>query len=115
MRRLFTVVAVCVLTLITLANPAFGAVPSVDHLLAQQINNTPLALTPVAITFNHQPTGADFTSLKALGITGGTALKHLPIVILEGACDEKIIYSRGGLRPHLNNPSEPGVRSSTFG
>ncbi|MDQ3684117.1 MAG: S8 family serine peptidase [Acidobacteriota bacterium] len=81
MRRISVVVALCVLAIVMQANAAFGAVPSVDRLLTQQVNNSPLALTPVVITFDHQPAGADFAMLKSLGVTGGTRLQQLPIVL----------------------------------
>lgn len=55
--------------------------PSVDGLLAQQINSAPLSLTRVVITFRRKPTAADLLSLKSLGIRGGTVLRELPIVL----------------------------------
>ena len=55
--------------------------PSVDGLLVTRINSSPLALTPVVITFQSRPTAADFTMLRSLGITGGRYLSQLPIVL----------------------------------
>ncbi|HVF49139.1 MAG TPA: S8 family serine peptidase [Pyrinomonadaceae bacterium] len=54
---------------------------SVDRLLELRVNAAPLALTPVVITFDHQPTRADLLALKTLGIAGGVALDHLPMVL----------------------------------
>src|SRR6476661_7788121 len=59
---------------------AFAAV-SVDGLLGSRINSAPFSLTPVIITFDHQPTSADFSMLRALGITGGRYLSQVPIVL----------------------------------
>jgi serine protease AprX len=55
--------------------------PSLDGLLVTRINSSPLALTPVVITFQSRPTSADFTMLRSLGITGGRYLSQLPIVL----------------------------------
>ena len=55
---------------ITLNISVMGAV-SIDSLLTTQINASPLLQTPVIITFDHQPTSADFTMLRSLGILGG--------------------------------------------
>ncbi len=57
------------------------AIPSVDTLLSSQINASPLALTPVVITFEQRPTTADFNMLQSLGIRGGRVLSQLPIVL----------------------------------
>ena len=59
---------------------AFAAV-SVDRLLTSQVAALPLGLTPVIITFDHQPTSSDLTMLRGLGITGGIYLQQLPIVM----------------------------------
>ena len=46
---------------IDLINLAFAVCrSSLDGLLTSQINASPLALTPVVITFNHKPTNSDF-------------------------------------------------------
>ncbi|HZN05936.1 MAG TPA: S8 family serine peptidase [Pyrinomonadaceae bacterium] len=55
--------------------------PSVDRLLAARINASPLALTPVVITFNQSVTSNDFLMLQSLGIRGGYYTKALPIVL----------------------------------
>lgn len=60
---------------------SIAAAPSIDGLLATRINSSPLALTPVIITFESRPTSADFTMLRSLGITGGRYLNQLPIVL----------------------------------
>jgi len=60
---------------------SINAAVSVDSLLASKLNALPLGLTPVVITFNQQPTAADFTMLRSLGITGGRYLSQLPIVL----------------------------------
>ena len=59
---------------------AFAAV-SVDSLLSARINASPLALTPVVITFERKPAAADFQMLQSLGILGGRYLSELPIVL----------------------------------
>ena len=38
--------------------------PSIDRTLAQQVNSSPLALTQVIITYDHQPNRADFDALS---------------------------------------------------
>ena len=63
------------------ASATLLAAPSIDGLLATRVNNSPLSLTPVIITFNHQPTSADYTMLRSLGITGGIYLRQLPMVL----------------------------------
>ncbi|HEX6126426.1 MAG TPA: S8 family serine peptidase [Pyrinomonadaceae bacterium] len=75
MRTLFTIIAVAVLTV------SINAAVSVDNLLASNVNANPLGLTPVVITFQHQPSSADFNMLRSLGITGGRYLNQLPIVL----------------------------------
>ena len=62
------------------AAAAFGA-PTIDAQLAAAVNASPLALTPVAITFEQKPGSAQFFMLRSLGITGGYALTELPIVL----------------------------------
>lgn len=57
------------------------AIPKIDNLLNQQVNNSPLSLTPVVITFNSRPTNSDFLMLKSLGITGGYKTGELPMVL----------------------------------
>ena len=75
MRTLFTIIATIILAV------AVNAAVSVDTLLNNQINSLPLGLTPVVITFNQQPSTADFNMLRSLGITGGRYLNQLPIVL----------------------------------
>ena len=75
MRTLFTIIATVILAV------AVNAAVSVDTLLNNQINSLPLGLTPVVITFNQQPSTADFNMLRSLGITGGRYLNQLPIVL----------------------------------
>ncbi len=60
---------------------ALVAAPSVDRLLETKINASPLGLTPVLITFDHQPKSGDFLMLQSLGIRGGRYLNQLPIVL----------------------------------
>lgn len=61
--------------------PAHAATPSVDRLLDATVNAAPLALTPVVITYDHQPGSADFLALRSLGILRGVTLQELPIVL----------------------------------
>jgi hypothetical protein len=60
---------------------AISAAPAVDALLATKINASPLALTPVVITFERTPTSTDLNMLRQLGITGGYKMRELPIVL----------------------------------
>ncbi len=55
--------------------------PVMDALLTQEVNNAPISLTPVVITYDHQPTTGDVATLKWLGITGGVTLIQLPMVL----------------------------------
>jgi serine protease AprX len=76
-----TRLAILVLAIAAAATPAFAATPSVDARLVSLVNAAPLALTPVVITYDHQPTSADFSALRLLGIPGGVALRQLPVVM----------------------------------
>ena len=58
-----------------------GFAISVDKLLESKINASPLALTPVVITFERKPASTEFQMLQSLGILGGRYLNHLPIVL----------------------------------
>jgi serine protease AprX len=74
------IVTVSVLILLALQPSTSYAASSVDRLLEAQVNAAPAALTPVMITFDHDPTGADYSALKALGISGGYIIDGLPVV-----------------------------------
>jgi serine protease AprX len=65
---------------VAIAASASGAV-SVDGLLSSQVSAAPLALTPVIITFDHQPAASDLNYLRSLGILGGYSLSQLPMVL----------------------------------
>ncbi len=54
---------------------------SVDAVLNQRILSSPIAFTPVVITFDHSLTNADLLMLKSIGIRGGYKLQALPIVL----------------------------------
>ena len=58
-----------------------GFAISIDKLLESKINASPLALTPVVITFERKPAGTEFQMLQSLGILGGRYLNQLPIVL----------------------------------
>jgi subtilisin family serine protease len=79
MRSLVKALAVVVFTIA--ASVSALAAPSVDGLLAARINASPLSLTPVVITFNHNVTSTDFLMLQSLGIRGGRYTQALPIVL----------------------------------
>src|ERR1044071_2214485 len=79
MRILVKALTVLVVT-IAASISAFAAV-SIDSLLAARINASPLSLTPVVITFDHNVTNTDFLMLQSLGILGGRYTKALPIVL----------------------------------
>jgi subtilisin family serine protease len=79
MKRLMNVFGLA--TIILAINLSIFAAPSVDGLLSSQVNASPLALTPVIITFNSRPTDSDFLMLRSLGITGGRYLVQLPMVL----------------------------------
>lgn len=68
------------LILLALVPPGARAATSVDRLLEERVGASPLALTPVMITFDHQPSPSDFDALRALGISGGYVIGSLPIV-----------------------------------
>jgi hypothetical protein len=57
------------------------AVPSIDRLVTAKIDASPLALTPVIITFDRQPTATELQMLRSLGIAGGRYMSQLPIVL----------------------------------
>lgn len=98
------------------------ALPKVDALLNQKINALPLGLTPVVITFNNQPTSADFLMLRSLGITGGYKTSQLPMVMtlinktqlnaLKQKSNIRSLYANRIFKP-LNNESRKfiGVES----
>ena len=76
-----------------------AAAPSIDGLLATRINSSPLALTPVIITFENRPTSADFTMLRSLGIVGGRYLNELPIVLTSiNKAQFAALRSKSGIR-----------------
>ena len=79
MKRPINILAIAIITLAV--NLTIFAAPSIDGLLNSQISSSPLALTPVVITFDHKPTSADFLMLRSLGITGGRYLEQLPMVM----------------------------------
>jgi len=79
MRMLVKTLAVVIVTIA--ASVSALTAPSVDRLLAARINASPLALTPVVITFNQSVTSNDFLMLQSLGIRGGYYTKALPIVL----------------------------------
>lgn len=58
-----------------------GAAASIDARLIEQINSSPLALTPVVITYDHKPASSDIAFLKSIGVSGGVALKELPMIL----------------------------------
>jgi subtilisin family serine protease len=79
MRTLAKALAVVVFTIAASISAIAG--PSVDGLLAAKINASPLSLTPVVITFDHNVTSTDFLMLQSLGIRGGYYTKALPMVL----------------------------------
>ena len=79
MKRYINVLAIAVIILTV--SVAISAAPSVDALLTSKTNASPLSLTPVIITFDHQPGAADLAMLSSLGIRGGRYLSQLPIVL----------------------------------
>ena len=79
MRTLVKSLAALIVTIA--ASVSAVAAPSVDSLLAARINTSPLALTPVVITFDHAVTNNDFLMLQSLGIRGGRYTQALPIVL----------------------------------
>jgi hypothetical protein len=60
---------------------AAQAVPKIDAKLTMLVNSSPLARTPVVITYDHQPSIVDFNALKTLGISSGVYLDRLPMVM----------------------------------
>ena len=78
---------------------AIMATVSVDGQLTSQVTASPLALTPVIITFDHQPSNADFLMLRSLGITGGRYLAQLPIVLTKiNGTQLNALRTRSGVR-----------------
>jgi subtilisin family serine protease len=117
MRRALMTISGLILALTMMAGAALAA-PSIDSELAQQIAKAPVAATPVIITFNHQPTSADFLQLKALGIKGGYYLNLLPMVLtainkaqldaLSHRSDVRSLYANTTL-PLLDDRSRPFI------
>lgn len=94
LRKLIVLAAVAA----ALAVTSFAA-PSIDRLLASQVAASPLALTPVAITFENKPTSADLQLLRSLGITGGYAMRELPIVLTRVNLTQfNALKTRSGIR-----------------
>lgn len=104
-----------------------GAAPSIDRALTQKINSSPLALTPVIITYNHRPAALDFVRLRALGIRGGVYLDQLPMVLtavnrtqfnaLAARSDIRSLYANNKMRL-MDDKSRPfigvtGLRADT--
>ena len=67
MKRLVKIPALLILTFAI--NFSIFAAPSIDRLLSSQISASPLALTPVVITFDHKVGSTDFLMLKSLDNT----------------------------------------------
>lgn len=80
MKKALIVISAFVI-MVTLQTEAALAAPRVDATLTRLVNSSPLARTPVVITYDHQPSSADFASLKALGIRSGVYLDRLPMVL----------------------------------
>jgi serine protease AprX len=80
MKKALIIISALVLTL-ALHTASAVAAPRVDATLTKLVNSSPLALTPVVITYNHQPSSADFAALKSLGIKSGVYLDRLPMVM----------------------------------
>jgi serine protease AprX len=80
MKKALTVISVLVI-IFALQAGAAQATPRIDAKLTQLVNSSPLARTPVVITYDHQPSIVDFNALKALGLKGGVYLDHLPMVM----------------------------------
>lgn len=75
LRNLFVAAALAMVLAVS------GFAISIDRLLESKINASPLALTPVVITFERKPASAEFQMLQSLGILGGRYLNQLPIVL----------------------------------
>ena len=102
MKRLINILAIAIITIAV--NLTIFAAPSIDGLLSSQINASPLALTPVIITFDHSPTGADFLMLRSLGITGGRYLEQLPMVLTKiNGAQFNALRTRIGIRSMYAN------------
>jgi hypothetical protein len=80
MKRAGTVITASIFAIVLQTGIALAA-PRVDSVLIKQINLAPAKLTAVIITYDHQPSSADFTRLKLLGIKGGVYLDQLPMVL----------------------------------
>jgi len=97
MKRFSILIGLLVITL-SLTSTILAST-SVDALLSSQVASAPLRLTPVIITFDHQPTSADFTMLRSIGITGGRYLSQLPIVLTKvNAAQFNALKTKTGLR-----------------
>jgi subtilisin family serine protease len=79
MTRIHRFTALLSLALVLHTSPAFAA--TVDPLLRQRAQASPLALTPVVITYNRAPGSAELLALRTLGIRGGVVLGQLPMVL----------------------------------
>jgi subtilisin family serine protease len=79
MDRLKNLVLAALIAIVAVVS-AFAA-PSIDRLVTAKIDASPLALTPVIITFDHQPAATEFQMLRSLGIAGGRYMSQLPIVL----------------------------------
>src|SRR5688572_13053825 len=111
-----------VLVLVLAFQAVSMALPKVDALLNEKINALPLGLTPVIITFNSQPSSADFLMLRTLGITGGYKTNQLPMILtlvnktqfnaLKQKSNIRSLYANRIFKP-LNNESRKfiGVES----
>ncbi|MEJ7849292.1 MAG: S8 family serine peptidase [Pyrinomonadaceae bacterium] len=102
MKRPINILAIAIITLAV--NLTIFAAPSIDGLLSDQINASPLALTPVVVTFDHKPASADFLMLKSLGITGGRYLEQLPMVLISiNQAQFNALKTKAGIRSMYAN------------
>ncbi|MEA2236872.1 MAG: serine protease AprX [Thermoanaerobaculia bacterium] len=79
----FALVALVLALTVVSANAAV-----IDPLLQTKLGSVSGQLLPAVVTYNSQPTAADLTSLRLLGVRYGVALRQLPMVGVWATSDQ---------------------------
>lgn len=62
---------------------ALHAAPSIDSALQALMDEAPLEVHPIVVTYEQHPASNELVALQSLGITGGVVLQELPMVLIQ--------------------------------
>lgn len=81
-RRFSAATLLLLIPVLALSTTAFAqSQMTVDPRLTAQIEQSPLDLSAVVITYRNHPSAADLNNLRLMGITSGVVLQRLPMVL----------------------------------